>query len=356
MSTQVADKLGPSPSSEPPGKRKRNKRQLSVSPTKRQEQLRNLPGGCCIKCDQELGVESKALQCDLCGSWIHSECESISDEVYENLNTALGNINNFVYYCDTNNCISRIRQIQFKFFNQSVETPAACSDSLTTKMGDISTQMKDLVANNQQLQEQIKTITTAMDDLQKKSYASVAQSFNSSPSISQEDTATQPNSSQSQPCTPDELRNAISAVINEEKEKQKRKLNLIIHNVKESNAEQPQARKEQDLATLQDIMSSQLNIQVRISNAIRLGKKGGPKPRLLKITVESDEEKAAILRNTKKLRTQSTPEHLKRIFITPDLTPREQEANKALRSELARRNQSENQYRIKNGRIVRRRE
>ena len=53
------------------------------------------------------------------------------------------------------------------------------------------------------------------------------------------------------------------------------------------------------IANIQDILASQLDVQAHISNAIKLGKKGGPKPRLLKIAVES-EEKATILRNVKK--------------------------------------------------------
>jgi len=118
----------------------------------------------------------------------------------------------------------------------------------------------------------------------------------------------------SQPTTPDELRDAASSIISEEKDKQKRKLNLIIHNMAESNLDQPQSRKEQDIINIRDILSSQLEVQPHITNAIRLGRKRGPKPRPLRITVESDEEKVAILRN---VRLSSTPEYLKCVFITP---------------------------------------
>ena len=121
----------------------------------------------------------------------------------------------------------------------------------------------------------------------------------------------------------------------------------------ESSADQAQTYKEQDIV---NIRSSPLELQPHISNAIRLGRKGGPKPRLLKITVETEEEKAAILRNVKKLRLPSTPEHLRRMFITPDLTLREWEVNKALRCELTERNKSGHQFKIKNGRIVQRRD
>ena len=238
--------------------------------------------------------------------------------------------------------------------------PACVSNSyndLKAKIGDITTQMKSLADNNHQLQEQIKSITTTINDLHIQSYAASVQS--SSPTT-QEAPATHSStssSSHSHPTpSPHALRDVVSSVINEEKDKQKRRLNLIVHNMAESSADQPLARKEQDIANLQDILTSHLQVRAHISNAIRLGKKGGPKPRLLKITVESDGEKAAVLRNLTKLRTSSTPEQLKRIFITPDLTQREREANKVLRSELAERNKSGNQYKIKNGRIVRRRE
>ena len=125
------------------------------------------------------------------------------------------------------------------------------------------------------------------------------------------------------PRTQDALRNAISSVINEEKGKQKKRLNLIVQNMAESDADQPQTRKEKDITNFWGILTSQLNVQAHITNGIRLGKKGGSKPRLLKVSVESDEEKAAILRNLQKLRAPSTPEQLKCIFITPDLILRE---------------------------------
>ena len=49
-------------------------------------------------------------------------------------------------------------------------------------------------------------------------------------------------------------------------------------------------------------------------------------------------------------------DYLKKLFITPDMTPMEREQNKALRSRLREMNQEVNQYRIKNGQIVLREE
>ena len=75
-------------------------------------------------------------------------------------------------------------------------------------------------------------------------------------------------------------------------------------------------------------------------------------PRLIKITVGSEQEKALLLRNSTKLHNKNKPEDVRKIYVTPDLTPREQQHNKALKAELAEKNKDGNKYRIKNSKIV----
>ena len=68
----------------------------------------------------------------------------------------------------------------------------------------------------------------------------------------------------------------------------------------------------------------------------------------------SEVEKATILRNSTKLYDSSHPLDVQKVFITPDLTRKEQECNKKLRAELKERNKSGNHYQIKSGKIVQR--
>jgi len=100
----------------PPEKRHRPKRLFGVSPEKHQERLQNLPGGSCIKCSQVLGTDGKAVQCELCGAWVHAKCEGVSDKIYDKMNAVLGDLNKLVYYCDSNNCISKIKQLLYMCF------------------------------------------------------------------------------------------------------------------------------------------------------------------------------------------------------------------------------------------------
>ena len=50
---------------------------------------------------------------------------------------------------------------------------------------------------------------------------------------------------------------------------------------------------------------------------------------------------------------KDVPKHLSKVFITPDMTPKERECNKSLRNQLADLNKNGKNYRIKNGKIVR---
>jgi len=132
----------PSTDAPPPKKPHRPKRPLSVSPEKRQANLQNLPGGCCIKCNQALGAESKAVQCDLCGAWIHAICEGFSDDTYDEINAVIGSLNNFVYYCESNNCISRIKQLLCSFFTS--DRMDSVHPQFTEQQDNLSKQMNDL--------------------------------------------------------------------------------------------------------------------------------------------------------------------------------------------------------------------
>ena len=150
-------------------------------------------------------------------------------------------------------------------------------------------------------------------------------------------------------------KSVVATFINEEKEKAKRRLNLMIHNVPESSSEDGLTRENHDVDFVTKMCQTQFSIKVVINKAFRLGKKDA-KPRLLKISLSSDTEKTTILKNSMKLRSSDASPVYKSIFITPDLTPKEQECYKQLRAELRERNRGGQTFQIKNGKIVRRKQ
>ena len=73
-----------------------------------------------------------------------------------------------------------------------------------------------------------------------------------------------------------------SSLTTEQREREKRQLNLILHNVPESKATDPQVRKKEDIDFVQSVFSEIQNTPATVTNAIRLGKKDSC-VRLLKV-------------------------------------------------------------------------
>ena len=142
------------------------------------------------------------------------------------------------------------------------------------------------------------------------------------------------------------------SVVDEQRDREKRKLNLIFHNVVESTKPDGSARKNDDINFVKDLLHDYIGIDPTISNAIRIGKKSDDKTRLLKVSVSCTQEKSSILSKCYKLRNSDNPSSIQKIFATPDLTPLEQKKDKALRQKLAEVNKDGKIYKIKNGRIV----
>ena len=136
-------------------------------------------------------------------------------------------------------------------------------------------------------------------------------------------------------------------MLSEQKEKDKRKFNLILHNVKESNDSVAANRKKHDIDSAIEIFQHYNGIPASINSAIPIGKKVADKTRLLKLTLSSEDVKVKILRNCIKLRNKDHPDNIRKVFITPDQTPQEQERNRKLRVELATMNATSNDYKIK---------
>ena len=72
----------------------------------------------------------------------------------------------------------------------------------------------------------------------------------------------------------------VSAFLSEEKERSKRRCNVIIHNVEEYTTDNNQERKECDISTISLVFTKHLGVKTTIVNANCIGKKqeaeGGP--------------------------------------------------------------------------------
>ena len=88
---------------------------------------------------------------------------------------------------------------------------------------------------------------------------------------------------------------AVDTYMGEEKDKEKRRLNVTVHNVPESTCDEGQERKQCNTDEVNSIFQQYLGVTVNITRAVRLGKKR-TRPRLLMVQTGNKQEKATIMR------------------------------------------------------------
>jgi len=87
-----------------------------------------------------------------------------------------------------------------------------------------------------------------------------------------------------------------SILSEEEKLKEKCKLNLIMHNYPEPSSTDPLARKKKDIENISKLLNEYVKVPAMITNAICIGKQLDG-PRFTKVIVSSVQEKPFIFRN-----------------------------------------------------------
>ena len=280
------------------------------------------------------------IQCEGCDTWHCHTCAKVSEQLIE----LLVDCNEAHWFC--HNC-------------NPIAVEAICNFSEIHPSGAVS------LETHKNAVESITTAIRLLDEVvldTKKQLCKFAKTFqveseNEGPITDMADVSSDISGS-NMTTNSDTTSEVITAFLNEEKERSKRRLNVIIHNVEESSAENGKARKEQDIQKVKSIFDEYMGIKPNITNALRIGKKGesGPnvKPRLLKVALATEHDKGLLLRNCTKLRSKNNPDNVRNVYVTPDLTPREQQQSKALRVKLTEMNKGAKKYWIKNGKIVQR--
>ena len=134
----------------------------------------------------------------------------------------------------------------------------------------------------------------------------------------------------SKPQSQPDICSAVSSVL----DKERRKLNIVVMNLPECTPSADETRELGDLYQFTSVIKNNLKLNIKATKCHRVGKLQEDRPRLLVVTLDNVETKQELLRMSSQFR--SIPEW-KNLYINPDLTPAEREANWKLRQELARR-------------------
>lgn len=112
----------------------------------------------------------------------------------------------------------------------------------------------------------------------------------------------------------------VARLLDEIQDKERRKLNVVIHNLKETAGESNTERAKGDSDKFKHMIKEGLKLVVETAKTFRVGRKDDTKPRLMVVTLTNVTDKMEILKLAALLRHTT---EWSNVYISPDLTWKE---------------------------------
>lgn len=295
-----------------------------------------------------------SISCDSCGNWFHKPCSDTTSNEWEILTSDNERI---LYNC--NECLTNkgqkhkeLKEIK-KLIQDNNETLIKVFESMESRIflkveqmidekiekfsekndKKIDEKIKNYAEEKEKIIEEFKEIKTKLPELNEKNIE-------------------------------DKIKTQVNQSLDEIKDIEERRNNLIIFNIKESNAESEEESKKDDLKKVKEIIEfsnpelkdtiiQELNVEsiTRLGRKTRQSASAGqePKSRPLKLTLPTPSLKFKVLKNSFKMKDCQTH---KKIGFKLDLTKKQQEEDKALREELEIRKSRQEDVMIFRGKVI----
>lgn len=364
----------------------------------------------CVTCMVRVNSGERGLRCDLCNRWFHAECEKVNRKNYELMGKLETSWKWFCNRCDCKmddvkegykNVEKRLEEVEeeMKNMRKEIEDRKEKMDYMEAELRKLKTMnsdswkalKEDMVLVEQQVDEHIKKKTQSVreetskwisemnersgrqqekhmemlkkevEEIKKKKYV-IEETEQSKKkreqemkifkeevvSMSIEEVKKSKN-------VEDKKVEQISLKL-EEIERERKKKNVIMFNLKESLEGEAEKRYKEDLERSMKIFAVELGIQdLTIEKVFRIGKKQDDMNRPMIIKLGSEEDRLTVLRKAKILRHS---EEFGRVYISRDMTEAEREKDKQLRQDLREKREKNEggSYVIRRGKVMQIRE
>ena len=263
----------------------------------------------CVACDKAIEKEDlDSFECSKCLNWCHKKCSNLKHDEFEVLTRG-----NRQMYWNCKKC-SKVKNKKDEEEKSRLETKF---DKMFDMLSAFGHRLVEIEKDKKQFSEKLdEKIENAVD---KK----------------------------------------VREVIEEENERKRRQDNIVVVNIPESSADDPEQRQRDDIeataALLDKVMGDPVD-RKEFKDPVRMGvRKIGKKskPRLLKITIKNDEFRRKIFRNARKI-NEGVDDENELVYINPDRTQKERDDYKILKKELEERKKAfpKTEFMIKRGKIV----
>ena len=300
----------------------------------------------CGTCNKDVAekpnvFKNQSLECECCIKWYHVTCAQVEEGKFKAIQEY-----SLHWFCG--NCNGAASKLYQNCTNLQAEQAR-----LKTEMQTLTKRVTDAeLATEDKIKKLQLDSATEVDEKLRKLKEELQQE------IAQKITlpAPPPPETANPPTSPTTSRVRIATVVNEtlrEKEEiLKRKLNLVIHNLAETEDEETEDDK------LKVLINDKLQIndmEIKVEEVTRLGNvRDDGKPRLLKIVLETLEMKRKLLSCASKLRQLPDSDTYAKVYVKPDLTKNQQKESKNLYTKLLKQREEDpdNRWVIYRGKIT----
>lgn len=305
------------------------------------------PGGPNKVCNETVGDNEDGIQCDKCKVWFHAGCQGVPKMALKAMDRhhplllwlchmcrvwLSAKVDSPVHLVDN----KRIQALEEKISNLNPPPSQALEEKISKLHHDIESRMikleQAMVKQGTVITDQARLMEKEMKDQasMKTTYADIVRDS----CVSMVDTVTK----KVEAVQVNKLSNkdavTINGVFDDFMDKEKRKCNIVAHNLPEQPGDTHTERSAADIALFTGLIREEFSTNIRVLKSFRAGKIVHGKPRLLILTLEHERIKHDILKLAPQLRS-STKWGM--VYLNPDLTWKERQANQQLRTELHRR-------------------
>ncbi len=300
----------------------------------------------CAKCDKVFKAKDKSVHCGTCKLNFHAKCQQVSDRKYDILKEEGEDTMWLCLSCNqtTRGMVQNITSIQQRVTAIEIE--------MSNKADKQDVQQLETRLNNfmQGAKNRLETKADKSDteDLSQR-VTSIEQKVNNAPvdKDTEELAKLLDVKLKEQEQIINERRSktetSLTDAVKELEDRERRKNNIVVHNIAESTATEAEARKSYDEGLVKELFKEHLKVDVKLKldnnqrpMIRRLGKKTEGKSRSLKVTL-LDDDVPKVLKNAKNL-SFSSDENIKKIVVKPDLTPMQREEEQKLVKEKNEKN------------------
>ena len=274
----------------------------------------------CETCEVKVTSKDKRVQCSACEKWYHSKCQNVDDQKHLMLSQPTNK--DIHWLCNTCNSQSAKIFIRFAQMAEKVEKMEENFKDIKDEVGSIRKQMGEFLQLSKSTEAKLSSLIEAKID--QDVVAKVEKKVTIQVQMVQED-------------------------VKEKLEIERRRSNIVIHGLKDSRED---AQQEIDGNAVKKVINEglKLDAQRHVEEVYRIGKFNAGKCRPIRIKIKTMEGRSEILKRAKMLKET---ELFSKVYISLDLTKKQQSKDKELRDKLKEMKEAgEEGCMIRNGKII----